>query len=65
MTYKLAFNESALKEWKKLGHTLQVQFKRNSKSAWRTPEFRHHSYMDVRTSIKLSYVVPDIALSIV
>lgn len=22
MTYKLAFNESALKEWKKLGHTL-------------------------------------------
>lgn len=21
MTYKLAFNESALKEWKKLGHT--------------------------------------------
>ncbi len=33
MTYKLAFNESALKEWKKLGHTLQVQFKRNSKSA--------------------------------
>lgn len=27
----------------------------------RTPEFRHHSYMDVRTSIKLSYVVPDIA----
>ncbi|WP_372684162.1 type II toxin-antitoxin system RelE family toxin, partial [Klebsiella pneumoniae] len=28
MTYKLAFNESALKEWKKLGHTLQVQFKK-------------------------------------
>lgn len=22
MTYKLAFNESALKEWKKLGHTI-------------------------------------------
>jgi mRNA-degrading endonuclease RelE of RelBE toxin-antitoxin system len=22
MTYKLAFNESALKEWKKLGHTM-------------------------------------------
>jgi hypothetical protein len=37
---------------------------KNSKSAWRTPEFRHHSYMDVRTSIKLSYVVPDIALSV-
>ncbi|EFU6990008.1 TPA: hypothetical protein N3E86_003387 [Salmonella enterica subsp. enterica serovar Tudu] len=27
MTYKLAFNESALKEWKKLGHTIQEQFK--------------------------------------
>lgn len=26
MTYKLAFNESALKEWKKLGHTIQEQF---------------------------------------
>jgi mRNA interferase RelE/StbE len=27
MTYKLAFNESALKEWKKLGHTIREQFK--------------------------------------
>ncbi|EGS6536637.1 stability protein StbE [Salmonella enterica] len=25
MTYKLAFNESALKEWKKLGHTIPIQ----------------------------------------
>lgn len=29
MTYKLAFNESALKEWKNLGHTIQEQFKKN------------------------------------
>ena len=64
MTYKLAFNESALKEWKKLGHTLQVQFKKKLKERLENPEFRHHSYMDVRTSIKLSYVVPDIALSV-
>ena len=28
MTYKLAFKESALKEWKKLGDTVRVQFKR-------------------------------------
>lgn len=28
MTYKLAFNESALKEWKKLGHTVREQFKK-------------------------------------
>lgn len=27
MTYKLAFKESALKEWKKLGHTLREQLK--------------------------------------
>jgi mRNA-degrading endonuclease RelE of RelBE toxin-antitoxin system len=32
MTYKLAFNESALKEWKKLGHTLQVQFKETQRA---------------------------------
>lgn len=31
MTYKLAFNESALKEWKKLGHTIQEQFKKKAK----------------------------------
>lgn len=28
MTYKLAFKESALKEWKKLNPTLQDQFKK-------------------------------------
>lgn len=28
MTYKLAFNESALKEWNKQGYTLQEQFKK-------------------------------------
>lgn len=28
MSFKLAFKESALKEWKKLGHTLREQFKK-------------------------------------
>jgi len=28
MTYKLNFKKSALKEWKKLGSTLQQQFKK-------------------------------------
>lgn len=28
MTYKLAFNVSALKEWKKLGSTVREQFKK-------------------------------------
>lgn len=37
MTYKLAFNESALKEWKKLGHTLQVQFKKELKERLENP----------------------------
>ena len=35
--YKLAFNESALKEWKKLGHTLQVQFKKKLKERLENP----------------------------
>lgn len=28
MIYELAFKTSALKEWKKLGHTVQAQFKK-------------------------------------
>lgn len=28
MTYELAFKQSALKEWKKLGHTIREQFKK-------------------------------------
>ncbi|MFZ5580214.1 MAG: type II toxin-antitoxin system RelE family toxin [Pseudomonadota bacterium] len=28
MSYELAFKASALKEWKKLGHTIQAQFKK-------------------------------------
>ena len=28
MTYELAFKPSALKEWKKLGHTIREQFKK-------------------------------------
>ena len=28
MTYELAFKASALKEWKKLGHTVREQFKK-------------------------------------
>jgi len=32
MTYKLEFKKSALKEWKKLGHIIKEQFKKNSES---------------------------------
>ncbi|ROR14751.1 type II toxin-antitoxin system RelE/ParE family toxin [Erwinia sp. JUb26] len=37
MTYKLAFNESALKEWKKLGHTIQEQFKKKLRERLQNP----------------------------
>lgn len=37
MTYKLAFNESALKEWKKLGSTLQEQVKKKLKERLENP----------------------------
>jgi len=37
MTYKLAFKKSALKEWEKLGHTLQSQFKKKLKERLENP----------------------------
>ena len=37
MTYKLAFKESALKEWKKLNPTLQEQFKKVLKERLKAP----------------------------
>jgi len=30
MTYSLEFKKSALKEWKKLGHTIRSQFKKKA-----------------------------------
>lgn len=56
MTYKLAFNESALKEWKKLGHTIQEQFKKKLRERLenpRVPASQLHGRKDlpiVRTS---------------
>ncbi|MGL4726888.1 MAG: type II toxin-antitoxin system RelE family toxin [Scandinavium sp.] len=37
MTYNLAFNESALKEWKKLGRTVQEQFKKKLRERLENP----------------------------
>lgn len=59
MTYKLAFNESALKEWKKLGHTIQEQFKKSYVNGLKTLGFRLLNYMEERISTKLSCVVQD------
>lgn len=37
MTYELAFKISALKEWKKLGHTIQEQFKKKLTERLKNP----------------------------
>ncbi|MDP2228286.1 MAG: type II toxin-antitoxin system RelE/ParE family toxin [Moraxellaceae bacterium] len=37
MTYELAFKTSALKEWKKLGHTVQEQFKKKLSERLKNP----------------------------
>lgn len=37
MTYKLEFKKSALKEWSKLGATLQTQFKKKLKERLENP----------------------------
>lgn len=53
MTYKLAFNESALKEWKKLGHTIQEQFKKKLRERLenpRVPASQLHGRKDQYTS---------------
>lgn len=60
MTYKLAFNESALKSGKKMGHTIQEQFKKKSYgNVLKTLGFRLRNYMEERISTKLSCVVQD------
>lgn len=37
MTYKLEFKKSALKEWKKLDHTIKEQFKKKLKERLENP----------------------------
>ena len=37
MSYKLEFKKSALKEWKKLGHTVKEQFKKKLKTRLENP----------------------------
>lgn len=37
MTYELAFKASALKEWRKLGHTVRTQFKKKLLERLRNP----------------------------
>ncbi len=37
MSYKLEFKKSALKEWKKLGHTIKEQFKKKLRERLENP----------------------------
>ena len=38
MTYELAFKVSALREWKKLGHTVRAQFKKKLAERLENPQ---------------------------
>lgn len=55
MTYELAFDRRALKEWQKLGHTIREQFKKKLAERLenpRVPAARLHGHAD-RYKIKL------------
>ncbi|MCD3877749.1 type II toxin-antitoxin system RelE/ParE family toxin, partial [Escherichia coli] len=55
MTYELAFDRRALKEWQKLGHTIREQFKKKLSERLenpRVPASRLHGHAD-RYKIKL------------
>lgn len=53
MIYKLAFKESALKEWKKLGHTLREQLKNKLAERLKNP----HVPGDALTGAKNIYKI--------
>ncbi len=40
MTYELAFDRRALKEWQKLGHTIREQFKETGRTAGKSTRTR-------------------------
>ena len=47
MSYKLRFHEQALKEWKKLGTTLQEQFKKKLAERLEQPRIPSAALRDV------------------
>lgn len=56
MTYELAFDRRALKEWQKLGHTIREQFKRNWQNGWKIHAYPQPGYMVMLIAIKLNFV---------
>ncbi len=68
MSYKLKFLTTALKEWKKIGNTIQTQFKKKLIERLNTPHihasqlsgFENHYKIKLRTSgYRLVYEVID------
>ena len=68
MNYKLKFLPTALKEWKKLDNTIQIQFKKKLKNRLKSPHvagsqlpgFQNHYKIKLRTSgFRLVYEVVD------
>lgn len=59
MTYKLAFNESALKEWKNWVIPYRNSLKKSYGNDSKTLGFLLRNYMEERISTKLSCVVQD------
>ena len=74
MSYKLKFIPSALKEWKKLGPTIQSQLKKKLKERLNEPNipadrlhgFKHHYKIKLRSSgYRLVYEVNQREISVI
>jgi mRNA interferase RelE/StbE len=74
MSYKLKFIPSALKEWKKLGPTIQSQLKKKLKERLNEPNipadrlhgFKHHYQIKLRASgYRLVYEVNQREISVI
>ena len=53
MSYKLAFKESALKEWKKLGHTLREQLKHKLAERLKNPHVPGDALLGAKNTYKI------------
>jgi mRNA interferase RelE/StbE len=53
MSYKLAFKESALKEWKKLGHTLREQLKHKLAERLKSPHVPGDALSGAKNTYKI------------
>ena len=56
MTYELAFDRRALKEWQKLGHTIREQFKKKLAERLENPRVPAAGYMVMLIAIKSNFV---------